>query len=730
MHIHPLRFLLILILFLAACGGGDAEPEPEDAPTVEPTEQAADDQDGEQNGDIAQAAESTDEPEDEPTDEPEEEPADEPEDTSTGDTDNDTIRMAQATWDTGWFQAAIYTQLLEELGYEVSDPETLSPEEFYPALAEGEYDLWVNGWFPLHTADISGEGSRNIVPIGSQARGSALQGYLIDKLTADTSGITSLADLQDPAVAELFDADGNGKADLIGCNEGWGCEAVINHHLEEYGLADTVEHVQGNYSDLMLDGIDRFEEGEPILFYTWTPNWPLNKLETGSDVIWLEVPYASLPEDEDMASQESMTTVPNIEGCASSPCNLGFPLNDIRAVANQAFLDANPAALRLLELVQIPLEDIVEQNDTMFFGEDSPEDIRRQAENWIAQNEVQVSAWLEEAAAWEQLPTLARVQERGVLRCGIQEDLIGFSTPNSDGSYSGFNADFCRAVAAAALGDAEAVEFVPLDTSERFAAISDRRVDVLFHNVTWLARRDVGMTPPNSGIRLAFGPTLFHDGQRFMVSTESGITQLNELAGRTICVLASSTAEDTLVEQLVVREVADFEVNRQDTVDAMYDTYERGGCDVVTADTSELVARRAGFVNPGNHTILGEQISREPHSPVFVENDAEWGDVVSWAVNTTIYAEELGISSANVEEMLETDNPDIARLLGQRGQIGNELGVDNDFAYTIIRDIGSYKEIYDRNIGPGTELDLERGPNKTWNSPEGPGGLLSAPPFR
>jgi general L-amino acid transport system substrate-binding protein len=240
------------------------------------------------------------------------------------------------------------------------------------------------------------------------------------------------------------------------------------------------------------------------------------------------------------------------------------------------------------------------------------------------------------------------------------------------------------------------------------------------------------MNPPNSGIRLAFGPTLFHDGQRFILPDELGITQLSDLAGRNICVLAGSTAEDNLVEQLAALGIdfTDFELNRQETVDALYDTYERGGCNVATADTSELVARRAGFVNPEAHAILDNQISREPHSPVFIEGDAEWGDVVSWAVNATIYAEELGVFSTNVEEMRESENPDIARLLGQRGQIGNKLGLDNTFAYTIIRDVGNYKEIYDRNIGPGTALDLERGPNKTWNSQEGPGGLLSAPPFR
>jgi glycine betaine/proline transport system substrate-binding protein len=636
-----------------------------------------------------------------------------------------TIQMARANWDTGWFQSEIYAQLLEELGFEVTEAEVMSPDDFYPAAAEGSVDMWANGWFPLHHPQMHAEGvAEHVTPIGSQVRGGALQGYLIDKATADAAGISNLSDLQNPEIAALFDNDGDGSADLLGCNEGWGCEGIINHHLEAYELGNTVTHVQGSYGDLILDGIERYEDGESLLFYTWTPNWPINELVPGEDVIWLEVPFASLPEG--MQAQEELTLVPDVEGCGSNPCNLGFPLNDIRVVANQTFLENHPMALRLLELVEIPLEDIAAQNSTMFFGEDSPEDIERQAERWIAQNDAQVAEWLNAAREWEaDLSTLERVRQRGTLRCGVQEDLPGFAAPEGN-SYSGFNADLCRAVATAVLGDPSAVEFVPLSSQERFAAVSDREVDVLFHNVTWLALRDAGMNPPNSGIRLAFGPTIFHDGQRFMVNRGAGIENLAGLTGRSICVLAGSVSERNLQEQLSARGIT-FELSRQNSEGELYDVYERGGCDVVTADTSELVAQRSTFVSPDDHVILGEQISREPHSPVYIEGDPQWADAVNWTVFATIYAEELGINAGNVDEQRASDDPNVARLLGEQSSIGERLGLSNDFAYQIIKEVGNYRDIYVNNIDPTI---LPRGPNKTWNSPEGPGGLLSAPPFR
>ncbi len=716
-YLRILPPLLVLVVALAACGmlGGD-DAAPTSAPAAANPTDPTDAPDATSPPDTGQAEAAEAEPESAPS------PAAAP------DAQNDTtVQIARATWDTGWFQAEVYAQLLAELGYDVADLDTLSPEEFYPALNDGEYDVWANGWFPLHMSDVAER--QNIELIGSQVRGGALQGYLIDQQTAQAEGITNLSALQDPAVAALFDSDGNGKANLIGCNVGWGCEAVIEHHLDVYELRETVEHVQGEYADLMQDGIERYESGEPLLFYTWTPNWPLNELTPGEDVQWLEVPFSSLPSGN--AAEEELTLVPDIAGCASNPCNLGYPLNDIRVAANDAFLSANPSARRLLQLVQIPLADINTQNSTMFFGEDSPEDIRRQAETWISDNRQQVNAWLDEAENWQPMPTLARVRERGTLRCGIQSDLRGFGEGDgSEGSdYSGFNADFCRVVATAVFGNPDAVTFVPLSQREQFSAVSDGRVDVVFRNITWLATRDVGMNPPNSGIRVAFGPTIFHNGQRFLVQQDTGFAQLQDLEGRAICVLAGSNTEQNLVDQFAARGIT-FELRRIDTTSELYDTYERGGCDAVSGDTSELVAQQSGFVNPESHTILDLQISREPHSPIYAEGDAAWADVVDWAVHATIYAEELGVNQQNIASQLDSDDPDVARLLGERGAIGARLGVSNDFAYQIISQVGNYKDIYDRHLGPQTVLALERGPNKTWNSPEGPGGLLSSPPFR
>jgi glycine betaine/proline transport system substrate-binding protein len=308
-----------------------------------------------------------------------------------------TIRLAQATWDTGWFQTAIFATLFEELGYTIEGPETLDAPVFYLSAAQGDVDLWPNGWFPLHSTYLQEEDVQGQVEqVGFEVKAGALQGYLIDKATADEYGITNLEDLKDPEIAALFDGDDNGQADLIGCDPGWGCELVIEHHLDAYEMRDTVEHVQGSYSALMADTIGRYERGEPILFYTWTPNWTVAELAPGEDVVWIEVPFPSLPEEQ--ADMEDQTVGEGIEGCVSDPCDLGFPPNDIRVVANSEFLAANPAIMTLAESVVIPLEDIAEQNLKMVQDEeDSEEDIQRHAEEWIEENRDQVDEWLSAA---------------------------------------------------------------------------------------------------------------------------------------------------------------------------------------------------------------------------------------------------------------------------------------------------------------------------------------------
>ncbi len=314
-----------------------------------------------------------------------------------GQTDDDPaekppVRMARATWDTGWFQAEVYRILLQRLGYRVEGPVTMDNANFYEAVATGGVDVWANGWFPTHDSLIR-EGL--VEWVGTQVDAGALQGYFVDIATAEAHGISNLADLGDPQIAALFDHDGDGLADLIGCDVGWGCAGIIDHHLEAYGLKNTVEQVQGAYSPLISETIDRYHAGQPVLYYTWTPNWTVGELVPGRQVVWLETPFPSLPPDQ--ASFLDRTAISGIPGCANDPCQVGWPPNDIRVVANSDFLEANPSIRRLLEQVVIPLRYISAQNALMVADEGDPEDIRRHAQEWVSANEVVVTRWIETA---------------------------------------------------------------------------------------------------------------------------------------------------------------------------------------------------------------------------------------------------------------------------------------------------------------------------------------------
>jgi glycine betaine/proline transport system substrate-binding protein len=304
------------------------------------------------------------------------------------------VKPARATWDTGWFQTAVYSKLLEELGYDVQDPTTLDNPIFYQSVAQGDVDFWVNGWFPLHN-DYEDAYSGGAELVGYVAKGGALQGYLVDKESADEMGITNLEDFKKDDVKQAFDADGDGKADMVACPPGWGCELVIEHHMDAYGLRDHINTIKASYSASMADAMARYQQGEPILFYTWTPNWTVGMLAPGEDVVWIEVPEPNLPEAQKQF--EDQTTVEGVTGCVEDPCEMGWPANDIRPVVNSAFLEENPAAGKLFEVVQIPLDAIFEQNAKMFEGDDSEEDLERHAEEWIEANRDQVDGWLEEA---------------------------------------------------------------------------------------------------------------------------------------------------------------------------------------------------------------------------------------------------------------------------------------------------------------------------------------------
>lgn len=331
---------------------------------------------------------------------------------------------------------------------------------------------------------------------------------------------------------------------------------------------------------------------------------------------------------------------------------------------------------------------------------------------------------------------LQKVKARGRLLCGTNGELPGFSQKDKPtGTYNGFEADFCRVIATAIFGDRSKVEFIPLTAENRFDAVVLGTVDVLIRNTTWTATRDVGMISPTLGkIRLDFGPTLFHDGQRFMVhqglkinGTQLDVSGVANLVGKRICVIDGTTTVLNLKDQFKARGLEYTAVIGKDANEA-FAFYEAGECDAITSDSSQLISRRESLNNPASNIILDEQISREPLGPVFIENDSQWRDVVSWSIFATIYGEELGVDSTNAAQLINAPNPDIQRLLGSQGSIGTDLGLSNDFALRIIQEVGNYEEIYLRNLGPTTPYKLDRGPNKAWN--KGQGGVLSSPPFR
>ena len=315
---------------------------------------------------------------------------------------------------------------------------------------------------------------------------------------------------------------------------------------------------------------------------------------------------------------------------------------------------------------------------------------------------------------------LATVQDRGQLICGVNGALPGFSFLDENGENTGFDADFCRALAAAVLGDPEAVEFRAINADQRGPALQTGEVDVLIRNTTWTVSRDTTW-----GL---FGPTTFYDGQAIMVnSTLTDATAIDDLAGATVCVQSGTTTELNLADRLgdTIEPLVFPEI------EATYAAYEEGRCDAVTSDRSQLVAQRTAFANPDDHLILEEVMSKEPLGPVAPLGDDQWFNVVKWVVFATIEAEELGITQDNVVEMAETsEDPVVQRLLGVQPEgadpFESGLGLEDDWVVTMISAVGNYGEIYERNLGPGTPFELERGLNSLWTE----GGLLYAPPFR
>lgn len=311
------------------------------------------------------------------------------------------------------------------------------------------------------------------------------------------------------------------------------------------------------------------------------------------------------------------------------------------------------------------------------------------------------------------------VKSRGKVVCGVNNQVAGFGNVDANGNYSGFDVDFCRAVAAAVLGDANAVEYRYASGNDRFTLVRSGEVDVLFRNTTWTLTRD------SAEVGMEFMPVNFYDGQGMMVRKNSGITSLDDMDGATICVQSGTTTELNLADVFRTKGLDFTPVVFEDN-DKTAGAYDEGRCDGYTTDKSGLVSTLTKLTNPEEHMILEETMSKEPLAGAVFQGDPVWADAVRWVVFGLIQAEESGVSSQNVAEMLNSNDPTIKRLLGVEGDMGAKLGLPNDFMVQVITQVGNYGEIYDRNLGPNTPFNLPRGLNSLWTE----GGLLYAPPFR
>jgi general L-amino acid transport system substrate-binding protein len=325
---------------------------------------------------------------------------------------------------------------------------------------------------------------------------------------------------------------------------------------------------------------------------------------------------------------------------------------------------------------------------------------------------------------------LAAVRDRGTLRCGVNDQVPGFGFQEADGAFAGFDIDYCRAVAAAVLDDADAVDYEVLTPEQRFPALTQGDLDVLIRNTTWTSTRD-------GAEGASFASPTFYDGQAMMVRSDSGITNIDGLAGRTICMTAGTTTEQNLADRMAdIQHTPDTYAENSEVQDA----FIARQCDGWTSDASQLAGIRSNWPQeqggPQALTILDEVFSKEPLAPSVTDGDSEWYDVVNWVVLATIEAEELGITSENVEEMAGTsDDPRVRRLLGQRVEtdegeavVDHGFGLEDDFAVQVISAVGNYGEIYERNVGPSSPLQIDRAgtPNALWTD----GGLHYSPPFR
>ncbi|TAK50212.1 MAG: amino acid ABC transporter substrate-binding protein [Xanthobacteraceae bacterium] len=314
--------------------------------------------------------------------------------------------------------------------------------------------------------------------------------------------------------------------------------------------------------------------------------------------------------------------------------------------------------------------------------------------------------------------TLKAVKDRGSLSCGVSQGLPGFSSPDDKGVWTGLDVDVCRAIAAAVLDDPMKVKFVPLSAKDRFTALQSGELDVLSRNTTWTLSRD-------TSLGLNFTGVSYYDGQGFLVRRSLKVNSARDLGGASICVQTGTTNEQNVADYFKANNLK-YEVIAFSTADETLKTYEAGRCDVFTSDVSQLYAQRLKLAAPNDHIVLPDVISKEPLGPVVRHGDDQWFDIVKWTLYAMINAEELGVTKANVDSMLKSPAPEIKRLLGVEGNLGEQLGLTKDWVVRIIRHVGNYGESFERNVGSGSPLAIDRGLNRLWNK----GGIQYGPPIR
>jgi len=318
-----------------------------------------------------------------------------------------------------------------------------------------------------------------------------------------------------------------------------------------------------------------------------------------------------------------------------------------------------------------------------------------------------------------QAAKLDQIKTRGFLQCGINGLLPGFSTPDDQGNFSGLDVDYCRALAAAVFGDASSAKFTPLTAKERFTALQSGEIDILSRNTTWILSRDA-----SQGIN--FVGVTYYDGQGIMVKKDLGVSSVKELDGATICINQGTTNELNLADFFRANGLK-FTAITFEKPDEVVAAYAKGRCDAYTSDRSQLAAQRIKLTNQSDHVILPDVLSKEPLGPAVQHGDDQWFDIAKWVYYVLLNAEELGVTSKNVDEMrANSKNADVQRMLGAQGKLGEMLGLPADFGYQIIKQVGNYGEIFERNLGPNTPIGLERGVNALWSQD----GLQYAPPLR